>query len=171
VSVPPDPPRRGMPPRLTLTLATALAIVIAIAVASVRMNPSSRRHVVVVLPSAPGLRQGSAMTYLGVEAGRVESIDLSTGRVVARLGISRSDVTLRAGDAIRLGAVGLFGDQVVDVTPGPRSARALGDGDTLVVTALTTRPPSPDSAALVQVLRSLQRRDSTGAAPASTTRP
>jgi len=176
VSVPPEAPPRGIPTRLLLTLATALAIVVAIAVASVRMNPSSRRHVVVVLPSAPGLREGSAVTYLGVEAGRVERIDLGTGRVVARIGISRSDVALRAGDVIRLGSVGLFGDQIVDVMPGPRSARALGEGDTLVVTSLPTRPPLPDSAVLLHILRSLERRDSTrgGAAaptPSAATRP
>ena len=52
---PPEPPR-GMPTRLLLTLLTALALVAAIAVASVRMHPSARRRVVVVLPTAPSLR-------------------------------------------------------------------------------------------------------------------
>jgi len=179
VSVPPDPPRRGMPPRLTLTLATALAIVIAIAVASARMAPTTtQRRIVVVMPEAPGLVEGGSVTYLGVNAGRVERIDLSTGRVVATLVIARKDVVPRAGDVVRLRANGLFGDQIVDITPGPRTARALADGDTLVVPpGQATVGAVPEARALDSALRSLmERRDSAraGAAvhtPSSFSRP
>ena len=179
MSVSPDPPPRGMPPRLTLTLATALAIVFPIAVASARMAPTTtQRRVVVVMPEAPGLVEGGPVTYLGVNAGRVEHIDLGTGRVVATLVIARKDVVPRAGDVVRLRPNGLFGDQIVDITPGPRTARALVDGDTLVVPpGQATVGAGPDARALDSALRSLMgRRDSARAGgaiptPSSTTRP
>ena len=159
MTLPPEPPR-GMPTRLLLTLLTALALVAAIAVASVRMHPSARRRVVVVLPTAPGLREGGPVTYLGVAAGQVERIDLSTGRVVVTLGIARPDVVLRAGDVVRLRTAGLLGDRVVDITPGPASARALAAGDTLVVRSLPAEPPAADSAAVRELMRAFERRDS-----------
>ena len=142
-----------MPARLGLTLVAALAIVAAVGVASVRMNSAVQRDVVFVLPRAPGLREGSPVTYLGVAAGEVRRVDLSTGRVVATVGIHRQDVALCAGDVVRLRAVGLLGEAAVDVTPGPPSARVLAAGDTLVVRSLPAELPSADSLVQKTLLR------------------
>lgn len=130
-----------MPPRLLLTFLAALAIALAVGVASVRSHPGVRRTAVVAFPFAPGLRQRAPVTYLGVDAGTVQRIDLSTGRVVVTLGLRRADVVLRVGDTARLRTIGLFGDGVVDLAPGPRTARVLGAGDTLVGVAPAPPPP------------------------------
>ena len=116
--------------RLALTLLAAAAIVLAALIASVRGRGASREFSV-VFPSASGLREGALVSYLGVTVGEVGPIDLSSGRVVARLRIRRRDVVLRSGDEARLRTMGLLGDAAVEITPGPRDAHALEPGDTL----------------------------------------
>jgi ABC-type transporter Mla subunit MlaD len=165
-----------MPARLGLTIATAVALLVVLAVVSVRSNAPGRREVVVALPSAPGLREGSPVTYLGVDAGAVKRIDLSTGRAVVTLGIRRSDVVLRADDVVRLRIVGLLGDEVVDIMPGPRSARLVTARDTLVVPPERINvlvPSSSFDSALARLLGrgdTARRRDAS-AAPAAPSRP
>jgi ABC-type transporter Mla subunit MlaD len=116
--------------RLALTLAAAGAITLAVLVASVRGRGGTREFSA-VFPSASGLHEGALVTYLGVAVGEVGPIDLSSGRVVARLRIRRHDVTLRAADEVRLRTMGLLGDAAVDITPGLRDAVLLEPGDTL----------------------------------------
>jgi ABC-type transporter Mla subunit MlaD len=158
VTLPPEQPHRSLV-RLGLTISAAVALLVVLAVVSVRTRgPSGRDAVVVVLPSAPGgLREGDAVTYLGIEAGTIRHIDLSTGRVVLTLALGREDVVLRAADTVRLRTRGLFGDNVVDVTPGPRSAPVVGPGDTIVVPAAYVETPALSPPRLDSVLRGILR--------------
>jgi ABC-type transporter Mla subunit MlaD len=87
--------------------------------------------VLAVLPNAPGLNEGASVTYRGVEVGTVEHISFSDTAVQIQLHLTRSDVPLRVGDQVRIASLGLLGDKIVDIVPGPVSARALTHTDTL----------------------------------------
>ncbi len=87
--------------------------------------------VLAVLPNAAGLKEGASVTYRGVEVGTVENISFSDTAVQIQLRFTRSDVPLRAGDQVRIASLGLLGDKIVDIVPGPVSARALNHADTL----------------------------------------
>lgn len=87
--------------------------------------------VVAVLPNAAGLKEGASVTYRGVEVGTVENISFSDTAVQIKLHFTRSDVPLRVGDQVRIATLGLLGDKIVDIVPGPVSARALSHADTL----------------------------------------
>lgn len=115
--------------RLFLTLLVAAGIIAAVFVAAV--HDRRGRPVVAVLDYGGGLREGASVAYAGVPAGEVERIDLSSGRVVLRLWLRRPDVVLRTGDTVQLRTLGLLGDRIVNIRPGPRSAPPLGPHDTL----------------------------------------
>ena len=135
--------------RLALTLAAAGEIALAVLVASVR-GRSGTREFSVVFPSASGLREGALVSYLGVAVGEVGPIDLSSGRVVARIRIRRRDVSLRAGDDVRLRTMGLLGDATVEIMPGLRDAALLEPGDTLFGAPLASGEPAKPIEALIK---------------------
>jgi phospholipid/cholesterol/gamma-HCH transport system substrate-binding protein len=125
-----DTPRR-MPPRLILTLAVAAAIAIAAFVVAAPPRPGAGREFFVVLPSAIGLRQGASVTYLGLDVGVVRRIELVDRHIVVAFTVRRPDVDVRASDSVRLRTLGLLGDKVIDITPGPVGAPPARAGDTL----------------------------------------
>ena len=157
--------------RLALTLLAAAALLAAVGVAAFRDRSSSR--LTAVFPSAGGLREGAPVTYLGVQVGLVEAIDLRSGRVVATLHVRRRDVVLRARDSVRLRTMGLLGgDAAVDITPGPRDAPPLGAQDTLfgeAVASAAVNPAKALEAFIPEAVRDSIRRDTRGrAGPAAT---
>lgn len=116
--------------RLLLTLLAALAIATAAVVALAR-DRIGGREVVAELSTAPGVIEGTVVTYLGVRSGYVRTIDLSSGRVMLVLHIRRPDVPLHSNDGIRLRALGVFGDRMVEIVPGAPGGAPLGIADTL----------------------------------------
>ncbi|MFN2400248.1 MAG: MlaD family protein [Gemmatimonadaceae bacterium] len=116
--------------RLILILLVAVGAVTALGIASAK-NRGGGQKVVVVLPYGSGIREGGSVTYLGIDAGNIERIDLSTGRVVLTLRLRRSDFTLRTSDSVRLRTTGLLGERIVDIKPGHRESPVLGSQDTL----------------------------------------
>jgi ABC-type transporter Mla subunit MlaD len=92
---------------------------------------------IVVLDRGHGIREGTSVTYLGVQFGVIDRVALHDGRVVAELRIEERGATLRKGDGIAVQSLGIFGDKVLDVVPGPRTAPILGAADTL----FTVQPP------------------------------
>jgi len=121
--------------RLVLILIVAT---LGLAVAASRTIPASGgERIVVVLPRADGLREGASVTYSGLLVGRVERLRVVDGRVVANIELQRDDAELRLADTIRLRTLGLLGDKVLDITPGPRTAPRVRATDTLVA----LRPP------------------------------
>ena len=110
--------------------------VVAALLASAACRESGHEYVV-ILPEAPGLREGSAVEYLGVLVGEVTRITflrdtVGSPRVALDLRLSRDSVPLRARDSVRIRNLGLLGDQVLSIVPGPSNVAILGSGDTLV---------------------------------------
>jgi ABC-type transporter Mla subunit MlaD len=97
-----------------------------------RRQRGELRPVVAILPRADGVREGAIVTYLGVEIGYVDRLRIHNGRVVAEIRIHRADADLRQSDTLHLRINGIFGDRILDVAPGSRSAPPLGPTDTLI---------------------------------------
>ncbi len=125
-----------MKPRLLLIL---LVATLALAVAVRRTVPASGggQRIVVVLPRADGVREGTSVTFTGFLVGRVERLRIIDGRVLANIELEHADAELRLADTIRVRTLGLLGDNVLDITPGPRTAPLVRSTDTLVA----LRPP------------------------------
>lgn len=141
-----DTPRR-MPPRLIITLAVAAAIAVAAVLVMAPHRPGAGRHYFAVLPSAIGLREGGSVTYLGLDVGEVRRIEIVDRHIVVTFTVRRPDIDLRATDSIHFRTLGLIGDKVIDIVPGPVGAPSLEVGDTLPVAtglpdpgAFPTRP-------------------------------
>lgn len=95
-------------------------------------------RIVVVLPSAEGVREGAAVSYLGLSIGVVDHLELHDGRAVVEVRLQRDDVDLRAGDMVHLKTLGILGDRQLEIVPGPPSAAPMRTGDTLF--AIPPRP-------------------------------
>ena len=78
-----------MSPRLLATLVAAVAIAATAMFLMVPRRPA-QRTVVAVFPAAPELREGTRVTYLGVEAGTVTRIALTATRMVTATSGARS---------------------------------------------------------------------------------
>ena len=100
----------------------------------------STRTIVAELERAPGVREGSEVSYLGVAIGKVQEIAFDRGRVRLTLAIERRNVPLRTSDRARVLNTSFFGDQGIDIVPGPATAPLLS-GDAVL------QPMPPDSLA------------------------
>ena len=118
-----------------------------------------RRSAIVAMPRADGIREGAGVTYLGVRVGEVERLVIDDRRIVLHLLIQRPDVELRRGDSVRIATLGLLGDRVLELVPGPAGAPLLGPGDTL--TAVSSREV-PAAGSLIEGLGRLEAGDSSG---------
>ena len=124
--------------RLVAIIVVALGILYwGVHIVSRDVRRSSSR-IVVVLPSADGVREGAAVSYLGLSIGVVDHLEVHGGGVVVEVRIQRDDVDLRRGDAVRLKTLGILGDRQLEIVPGPPSAPPIGPGDTLY--AMTPSP-------------------------------
>src|SRR5687768_746998 len=72
--------------------------------------------------AAPGLEAGQAVNYRGVAVGEVRKVSFTAAGVRAELAIERADAPVRSADTAILRTVGVFGDPVIDIVPGPASA-------------------------------------------------
>ena len=77
-----------------------------------------------------GLKEGSAVFYLGVAIGNVKSISLdqSSRTVIVRLELLK-EFPLRRDARFSVQQIGFLGDQFVTIEPGPGEAPFLEDGD------------------------------------------
>ena len=134
-----DAPRitRAASERLVGIIVTALMILVVGFCFATRDVRGPRRSAIVALPRADGIREGASVTYLGLRVGEVERLVIDDRRIVLHLFIQRPDVELRRGDSIRIATLGLLGDRVLELVPGPASAPLLAPGDTL--TAMSSR--------------------------------
>jgi ABC-type transporter Mla subunit MlaD len=111
----------------------------------------SRRHellVHVMAKSAPGLKVGGRVQYQGADVGIVRAIYPTPSGVRIDVAIIRRDAPLRKQDAARIVTVGTFGEQVVQIDPGPTSAPLISPGG-----SLGAAKPTPDSAAAANTPR------------------
>ena len=101
---------------------------------------SKRYRLVVLLPSANGLRVGGTVTVAGQLAGTVSSIDFLPPdadttrnlRVIVEVDQSLQQ-QVREDSRARLRTLGLLGDKIVDISPGTPRYAVLPPNDTLQV--------------------------------------
>lgn len=115
---------------LIVGLAIAAALALAV-IAVVNLRRGAARRIYVELPSAPGVHEGSPVSYRGIGVGTVDSVGFTPERVRLRLAITRRDVPLRAQDRVRLAPMGAAGEQAIDILPGPATAPLLAPGHML----------------------------------------
>ena len=85
----------------------------------------------VIAEQAPGLKKSARVQYRGVDVGLVKQVYFTNGGVRIDLLLQRNDVPIRTQDTVRISAVGAFGEQVVDIQPGPQTAPLIARGATL----------------------------------------
>jgi phospholipid/cholesterol/gamma-HCH transport system substrate-binding protein len=110
-----------------------------------------------VFTDVGGLVEGAPVQLAGVGVGVVGRIDFDRTtprpRIRVELEITRSALDLVRRDSMaRIGALGLLGDKIVDVTVGSRDQPELQPGDTL-----QTVPPADFNKLLVEVGEILER--------------
>lgn len=121
--------RVGLETRVGLTVVIAAAILVFGTMWFQRFQLTENRwDFFVRFEQVGGLITGDPVMVNGVEAGRVEGIDLREDMVVARMGV-REGVTLRADSRIQLKSIGIMGERFVAITQGT-SAHYLEPGDT-----------------------------------------
>lgn len=138
-----------MSTRLTVLLGIAAGVLIAVAIAAWRGQRVVQR-IEAVIPDGGGLREGSTVAYRGVLVGTVEKIWFADEGVRMTLGLTRA-VPVRSADTLRVHTLGLLGDRVADIRPGPSSAPLLPPA------ALLTGPP-PTGPVTTDELRELLAR-------------
>jgi ABC-type transporter Mla subunit MlaD len=126
--------------QLVGTIAVAIVGVVVAFVFATRPVREAASRATVVLARGDGVREGTRVTYLGVDFGHVERLAIRDGKVIVELRVHRSDAALRQGDRVRLRTQGIIGDRLLDVVPGPPGAPLLGPGDTLFSDAPSREP-------------------------------
>ena len=85
----------------------------------------------VIAEQAPGLKKNARVQFRGVDVGLVKQVYFTPGGVRIDLLIERDDVPIRLQDTVRIISAGAFGEQVVDIQPGPQTAPLIHRGATL----------------------------------------
>ena len=100
------------------------------------LTPTDRLYV--QMPSAAGLRSGSAVWIAGQTAGEVKRIDVlppsfdSTRRVTVRIEVGRRyREQIRRDSEARVTTTGLMGDAVLEISPGSATQPVIAPNDTL----------------------------------------
>ena len=121
--------RVGLETRVGLTVVIAALILVFGTMWFQRFQlTESRWSFFVRFDQVGGLVAGDPVMVNGVEAGRVERIDLREDEVVARMGVLEG-VSIREDSRIQLKSIGIMGERFVAITQG-RSQRHLAPGDT-----------------------------------------
>jgi ABC-type transporter Mla subunit MlaD len=147
-------------------LATAVFVLLAALFFATRPAREDIRYFTAILPRADGVREGTVVTFLGVEVGFVERLRIDDGKVIAQLRVQREDARVRRDDTLRLRPNGIFGGMTLDWVPGSRQAPPLADGDTIVA----LRAPDVSLWGVIDSLLDDRQRDGGGARPAHTPR-
>jgi ABC-type transporter Mla subunit MlaD len=123
-----------------------------------------------VLPNAPELQEGARVTYRGILIGTVDRISFSDTAVLVALHVTRPDAPIRIRDQVRIASLGLLGDKVLAIIPGPPDAPRVAAADTLspappdsLAEAHAAKADSVMASALRRFGASPAARDSTGA--------
>lgn len=87
-------------------------------------------HVTVHLPTGGGIFQGSAVTYRGVQVGRVTAVDLRTDEVTLTLSINHG-TKIPANTTANVYDLSAVGEQYIDLIPTAGDGPPLRAGDTI----------------------------------------
>jgi ABC-type transporter Mla subunit MlaD len=104
---------------------------------------SGNRTVYADVPAAGSLKEGAPVKFRGIDIGLVRKLTLLRSGVRLELLIQRPDAPLQINDRVAVRPTGTFADEVVEIVPGPASARPLRDRDSL-------QSVPPDSLATVR---------------------
>lgn len=115
--------------RLLALILVSTAVIISVFVLVTR--PDRHPHIVAVLPYADGIRVGGAVTLFGMKIGQIEKVRIDGRRILADFQLTESDIGLRRHDSVRVRALGLAGDKVLEIVRGDLSAPPMEDGDTI----------------------------------------
>jgi ABC-type transporter Mla subunit MlaD len=131
-----------------------------------------RRHheriVFTDLPAAPGVREGGAVLFRGIDIGTIQRVTLMHSGVRLTLRIRRPDAPLRVGDRVALRTLGILGDNVVDIVPASGPAPPLPDSAVRPAMPPDSLAPAREAAARAIVdamIGRAFRRDSTTTRP------
>lgn len=152
-----------MPARLIATLAVAVAVVAALAMTVWRSERTVQRART-VLGHSGGLREGSAVTYRGVEVGFVSRMAFDTNGLAVDLDF-RQEVPLRTGDSATVRSLGLLGDMTIDIVPGPPGAPLLPPNGLLPARSPQAGVRPEDLAKLLRAPPETVYRDTSAPAP------
>ena len=104
---------------------------------------SGNRTVYADVPVAGSLKEGAPVKFRGIDIGLVRKLTLLRSGVRLELLIQRPDAPLQINDRVAVRPTGTFGDEVVEIVPGPASGPPLRDRDSL-------QSVPPDSLAAVR---------------------
>ena len=85
----------------------------------------------VMAKSAYGLKVGGRVQYQGADVGVVRAIYPTPSGVRIDVAILQKGAPIRRNDPARIVTVGTFGEQVVEIDPGPASAPLIEPGASL----------------------------------------
>jgi len=86
--------------------------------------------VYVYFPSVAGIDEKSRVKIAGVDAGKIEKIEIAEGK--ARLTVRlREGVVIRRDSKASIKGIGLLGEKFLDITPGSPDQPYLREGDTI----------------------------------------
>ena len=89
------------------------------------------RHLIAEFESTSGLQTGDAVEVAGVTAGSVETIEYRRGKAQVTMKIDRN-VRLYAGTQVLIQTVGIMGQRMVSIIPGPETGEPIPDDRVLV---------------------------------------
>lgn len=119
-----------------------LAFLLIFFLADVRRMLTPTDSLVVLMPSAAGLRPGAEVWIAGKPVGEVASIEVrppdvdSLRRVAVRVQVQRRYLDhIRRDSQARVTSFRVIGDPVLDITPGSPAAAAIAAGDSLLMRA------------------------------------
>ena len=115
--------------RLPALILVSAAVIISAFVLVTR--PDRHPYIVAVLPYADGIKVGGTVTLLGQNIGQIEKVRIDGRRVLADFQLTERNGELRRHDSVRVRALGLIGEKVLEIVPGDRSAPLMEDGDTI----------------------------------------
>jgi phospholipid/cholesterol/gamma-HCH transport system substrate-binding protein len=88
------------------------------------------RHLVAEFGSTSGLQTGDAVEVAGVTAGSVEDIAYSGGVAQVTMKLER-DIVLYPGTQVLIQTVGIMGQRMVSIVPGPETGQPIPDEQVL----------------------------------------
>lgn len=125
--------------RALYALLIIVAAIVALAIAVLHLRAPRGPVIYAELHSAPGLREGAAVSFRGIAVGRVSHIGFIPGGLRVTITLDRDDVPLLRDDSVRVRPNGVLGDIALEIVPGPGGADAAAPGVVL-------HEASPDAA-------------------------
>jgi ABC-type transporter Mla subunit MlaD len=116
----------------SLVFAMVLVAFVIVMVALMQMRGPHGSVIYADLAKANGLREGAAVSFRGIDVGRVSHIAFRPNGLRVTITLSRPDVPLRTSDGARARPNGLFGDIALELVPVSGPGAPLAEGGILL---------------------------------------